>query len=213
MFKFSRKTQNNNVIYLIDECSNKKKLKKIDGCSIKFHGNNNQVVINLVNNMCPFKMCHFKIMISDPQTQVNNFNVDIQGNSSIVTIGKKFGCQGCSIIVNDDRNEVIIGENCMFSWNVQIISSDGHSIYDTDTKKILNLSNSISIGNHCWVGSDVKILKNVHLADNTIVGANSLVTRSCNMSNVILAGNPAQVVKQNVSWNGLPPSKFNNNMP
>ena len=125
---------------------------------------------------------------------------------------KKFGCQGCNILLNDDNNRIVIGDNCMFSWGIQIISSDGHSIYDKVTKKLLNSSGSIKIGNHCWIGSDVKILKNVELADNIICGANSLVTKSCLIPNTVISGMPAKIIKENVAWHGLPPSKFNSDI-
>ena len=34
---------------------------------------------------------------------------------------------------------------------------------------------SISIGNHCWIASDVIILKDTHIGDNCVIGAGCIV--------------------------------------
>ncbi len=80
-------------------------------------------------------------------------------------------------------------------------TSDGHSIYNPDTGELLNKPKSgINIGNHVWVGTDVFILKDVSIADNTVVGAGSIVTKAFTDKNVILAGTPAKIIKTNVNW-------------
>lgn len=89
------------------------------------------------------------------------------------------------------------------------MTSDGHSIYDSSTHQLLNPSDDIVIGNHCWIGMGASILKNVHLGDNIICGANATVTKSVNENNVIVAGFPATIVKRNINWHGNPPTMFN----
>ncbi|MFN5345655.1 MAG: acyltransferase [Bacteroidota bacterium] len=54
---------------------------------------------------------------------------------------------------------------------------------------------SIKIGKNCWLGNGVIITAGVELGDNVVVGANAVVTKSF-PSNVIIAGVPAQVIKQ-----------------
>ena len=63
----------------------------------------------------------------------------------------------------------------------------------------VNDSQDIFIGNHVWFCQDTKIVKGVKLGNNTIVGANSLVSKSIKEDNVIVAGNPAIIVK-NIDW-------------
>ena len=53
------------------------------------------------------------------------------------------------------------------------------------------------IGENVWIGSHVRICKGVTIGDNSIVAANSVVTKS-EPANCIVAGNPAKIVKTDI---------------
>ncbi len=71
---------------------------------------------------------------------------------------------------------------------------------DAESGKILNSVREMKIGNHCWVGRNVTILKNTKLADDTIVGFGAVVSSSFAESHTAIAGNPAKVVKKGITW-------------
>ncbi|MBE5878050.1 MAG: serine acetyltransferase [Lachnospiraceae bacterium] len=50
------------------------------------------------------------------------------------------------------------------------------------------------IGDYVYIGPGAKIFGDITLASHIQVGANAVVTKSCDMENVILAGVPAKVV-------------------
>lgn len=85
------------------------------------------------------------------------------------------------------------------SWHNTIMDSDQHAILDSDGKRI-NEDAPIIFGNRVWCGCHSTILKGTVVADNIIIGANSCVSGRHLESHVILAGNPAKVVKSGVDW-------------
>lgn len=56
------------------------------------------------------------------------------------------------------------------------------------------------IKNHCWIGYGAFITKNVQLPNNTIVGLASVVTEKFFEEYTVIAGNPAKIIKRNVTW-------------
>lgn len=52
----------------------------------------------------------------------------------------------------------------------------------------------VVIGNNVWIGDKATILSGVHIGDNVIIGANSVVTKDV-PSNSLAAGNPARIIK------------------
>lgn len=91
-------------------------------------------------------------------------------------------------------------DDVLMSWNATIMDSDHHVIYDKKTKEVINQEQSITIGKRSWIGASAFILKGAHLPEGSIVGANSVVTRSFEQTHCVIAGNSARVVKENVSW-------------
>lgn len=98
---------------------------------------------------------------------------------------------------------VQIGENCQIASGTLITDTDYHPVsaairelevlghpFDRD---LVN-KKSVNIGNNVWIGWGCIILKGVTIGENTIIGAGSVVTKSV-PSNVLVAGNPAVVVK------------------
>ena len=87
----------------------------------------------------------------------------------------------------------------MLSSNIYLRTGDSHSIIDMQGNRV-NQSKNISIGEHVWIGQSVIVTKGVKVPSNSIIGAGSVVTKSFEESNVVLAGNPAFVRKRNVCW-------------
>lgn len=52
------------------------------------------------------------------------------------------------------------------------------------------------IGNDCYIGPGVQIVGPITIADNVTIGAGAVVTKSVTEPNVVVAGNPAVIIKQ-----------------
>lgn len=95
---------------------------------------------------------------------------------------------GCYI---QAKGKIDIGDYTQISSNVGLISSN-HSLFDSRKHEI----ESISIGKYCWIGMGAIILPGVVLGDFTVVGAGSIVTKSFEDGYVVIAGNPAKLIKK-----------------
>lgn len=98
-----------------------------------------------------------------------------------------FGCY----FSNSNKGKIVIGKGTWIAPNVGIITTN----HDFKDLIIQQPPQDINIGNNCWIGMNSTILPGVVLGDCTIVGAGSVVTKSFPNGNVVIAGNPAKVLK------------------
>ena len=97
----------------------------------------------------------------------------------------------------------------MFSYDINIFTSDGHTIYEQKTGKITNRQPCrITIGDHVWVGWHVTLLKNAAVASDSIVGAASLVTGEFQEPNSLIAGTPAKLIRKGINWDRTSVTEF-----
>ena len=174
------------------------------GIDINFIGRNSTVIIHepMCLHGCSITIGNnSKVEIFSSAFCISNLHITASNNSE-VTIGEDFSCNGCTIENHDESNlKVLIGKDCMFSYGIHIRVSDGHSIYQLNNSKIINKpQRGITIGDHVWVGMNCTILKDVSISSDTIIGAHSLINKSVREKNVILAGIPAKIIRENVNW-------------
>ena len=96
-------------------------------------------------------------------------------------------------IIDDTRAYMIkIGNNVKIASGVTILTHDyGWSVCKGLYGEVLGSCDEVVIGNNVFVGMKATILKGVHIADNCIIGANSVVTHDVETGWVV-AGNPAR---------------------
>lgn len=117
----------------------------------------------------------------------------------LIDIGKFTTIESAHLAVTEPNKKIVIGDDCMFSKEIEFRTGDSHSIIEKDTKKRINFAQDIVVGNHVWIGAYSKILKGISIGNNSIIGTNSIVTKSI-PDNCIAAGIPASVLKTNVDW-------------
>lgn len=88
--------------------------------------------------------------------------------------------------------KITLGDNCYVAPNVGIITAN----HNPENLNEHLQGENVIIGNSCWIGMNSVILPGVSLGENTIVGAGSVVTKSFLEGNVIIAGNPAKVIRR-----------------
>ena len=108
-----------------------------------------------------------------------------------ITIGDETGLSGTIIIADES---IKIGSNVLCGANVTIIDCDSHHVIRSQEGITDPPSAPVVIGSNVWLDMNVIVLKGVTIGHNTVIAANSVVTKNL-PSNVLAAGQPAKIVK------------------
>jgi acetyltransferase-like isoleucine patch superfamily enzyme len=113
-----------------------------------------------------------------------------------LTIGHETNVNGLGtkILVADS---VTIGAGCTFSWDVQILDNDFHTMTVGGVQQ--PSAAPVVIGDRVWVGTRAIVLKGVTIGDGAIVAAGAIVTKDV-PAGAVVAGIPAKVVGSADSW-------------
>jgi len=89
-------------------------------------------------------------------------------------------------------SEISVGPNAMIAANAYLTDADWHDMYD----RVFSLGKTapIRIEENVWIGDSATVCKGVTIGRNSVVGAGAVVVKDV-PANVVVAGNPAQVVK------------------
>lgn len=119
-----------------------------------------------------------------------------------LTIGRNFSIsRGGIFYLFNSGSSLSFGDDCLLSYETVIRCGDSpHLIFDRTTGQYLDLPQSVEIGNRVWIGEGVYLGKRAGLADDTVVAARSVVTKRFDESFVAVGGNPARVIRRDVSW-------------
>ena len=173
----------------------------IPGVRINCTGSNNLIRIH---EGTTFINCLFSLsggmLVSIAPSKFNLVKLNIFGKESEIKIGNNFSCWGVEIRCHEQKTSVSIGNDCMFSEDILIYPTDVHTIFNQFTGELLNLGEPIIIGNHVWCARNVMFLKGVVVRNDTVIGAGSIVSRKFNESNIVITGNPADVIRRGINW-------------
>ena len=161
--------------------------------------------------ICTIKGNNNEVFIDENVQVVDKLSIQILQNCSNakIYIGKNTSFWNTQIQSYDNNSSIHIGSDCMFSYNVSLCNTDGHSIIQNGN--LINKANELFIGNHCWLGYDSCVMKNSYVPDNTIVARAALVSGRHEQKNTILGGIPAKIIKENVNWGVVAPNDFEEN--
>lgn len=100
----------------------------------------------------------------------------------------------CPVVIGDN---VFCGPNVTFATALHFFDpaerrtrfTESGSPYD------IELGKPITVGNDCWIASNVTVCAGVTIGDNCVIGAGSVVTRDI-PANSLAAGNPCRVIRE-----------------
>jgi len=155
---------------------------------------------------------HVRVFILHPFILRNKNSITFHGSffaKSGLYLEPHIGAQisfGSGVILNRNcyitaSSRVTVGNECLIGPNV-FISDHDHGSYkglNSSTflshppQKRLLVSSPIIIMDRVWIGANVCILKGVTIGENTVIGANSVVSRTL-PPNSVCAGSPCKVI-------------------
>ena len=90
---------------------------------------------------------------------------------------------------------IAIGRECIVADRVMMIDFD-HGV--TEVERPIRMQGiykrDVDVGHNVWIGYGACLLRGVRIGNNSIIGTNSVVTRSF-VSNTVLAGSPARMIR------------------
>nr|WP_082586722.1 DapH/DapD/GlmU-related protein [Flavobacterium sp. Root935] len=140
----------------------------------------------------------------------NNFDCDQRLRLDAIDnfLGEKFCPEiiiGNNVSIQKDChigaiNKIILGDNVLLASKVYI-SDHSHgeitkeAILLPPSKRKLYSKGPVIIEDNVWLGENVVVLPGVTIGENTVVGANAVVTKSI-PKNSVVGGNPARVIRE-----------------
>jgi acetyltransferase-like isoleucine patch superfamily enzyme len=122
--------------------------------------------------------------------EINRFN--FYDRDAVIRIGN--GCRVNGVTMECEKS-ITIGEECIIG-SATVIDTDFHIIENSEHIMFgREVSRPITIGDEVWLGSKSAVLKGSKIGDRSVVGFGAVVSGEV-PSDVVVAGNPAQVVRE-----------------
>lgn len=172
-------------------------------CKFRYKGRFNQIIAkDSLFYKCVFLFSGSNNVIRiSKNSKFKNVVFCIEGDNNIITIGENASFCGKTEICCLEGTSLTIGNDLLSSSDVCIRTSDSHSIYNLEHKR-LNCAKDVTIGDNVWLCQKVSILKGSIIPDNCVIAYGSIVTRKFEESGCVYGGNPAKLLKNNIYWGG-----------
>jgi acetyltransferase-like isoleucine patch superfamily enzyme len=148
---------------------------------------------NLLSTIRIGKQCEFRSSFTSNLIGLNHpCAISTDSEEAKITIGDRCGFSSTVIA---SKESISIGNQVYCGANTVITDSDWHALDINNRLACKNIHSApVIIEDNVWLGLNCVVLKGVHIGENTVVGANSIVIKSL-PANVIAAGNPARVIR------------------
>jgi acetyltransferase-like isoleucine patch superfamily enzyme len=104
------------------------------------------------------------------RTEVGEVHV-IAFEGARIRLGDEAFLNGCHVSA---KQSVVFGRRAWLGTGSRLFDSDQHDFDDDRPER----SEPVVLGDHCWVASDVTVLRGVEIGAHSVVGTRSLVTHS-----------------------------------
>ena len=124
----------------------------------------------------------------------NGDGILLYGNG-VIEIGDKSYVGHNTFIQSKEGCKVVIGKGCSISHNVKFYTSTDEADQDFSITPTKTKLGNIVVGDYVWIGANAFISPGIKIGDNSIIGANSVVTKDVG-SFEIVGGVPAKLIRK-----------------
>lgn len=191
----------------------------MDGSKIIFNGSGNILVVEdgvkLSSSTVLFNGSNAVCYLG---ANKNPYYVNLTvNNNSCIFFGRGNYINGKMTLITSEQQNIIIGDDGLFSFGIFIRTADPHLLYDCGSGKRINPSKSVFIGDHVWIGQNVLILKGTAVGSGSVIGGAALLSGKSVPSNTVCGGNPAKIIRRGVffskecvhTWTDTQTEKYN----
>ena len=119
------------------------------------------------------------------------------GGGSTVDIGDDFVATAGMKLVS--YRGIRFGQSARLGWDVVVMDTNFHPLYDMEKKQFKRASGPIDIGDFNWFGQGCHIMHSTATPERCIFGMGTIVTRGCEKeSYCVMGGSPVRVLTRNV---------------
>jgi len=169
---------------------------------VTFEGRNNRLVIGRDFDVSKALHFHFpshegSIIVGD-RCYIGSGCIRA-GHSCAIQIGNEVTATRDVFMEVVEGQSITVGEDCMLATGVILRASDGHPIFDEGTGDRVNITRSITIAGHVWVGDRATILGGAEIGGGSVIGAAALVKGSI-PEKALAVGVPAKTIRTGIVW-------------
>lgn len=96
-------------------------------------------------------------------------------------------------------SKILFGNHIRTGWNVLIMDTNFHPLYDMEKKKYTRVGGPIVTGDYVWLSTNCILMNSVNIPDRAIFALGSVITHSSPMkSYCLMGGNPVRILKENI---------------
>lgn len=125
------------------------------------------------------------------------------GARSSVVLSSDVVATRCAIVDARNGGSIVAEPDQLWAANVYVATDDMHRMEDLATGARLNPYGAhIRLGRHVWLGRDAIVTGHAEIGAGAVVGARSMVRGQKVPPHTAVAGTPARVIREGVTWRG-----------
>ncbi|HVX54913.1 hypothetical protein [Nocardioides sp.] len=137
-----------------------------------------------------------------PGTELTAGDLYCGAGSAIVLNGDTVATR-CAVLDARNGGAIVAAPDQLWAANVYVATDDMHRLEDVETGERINpYGATIRLGRHVWLGREAVLTGHVEIGEGAVVGSRSMVRGQKVPSHTAVAGTPARVIREGVTWRG-----------